>query len=156
MAPHLKIDTYVAAKPERVFALATDFPNAPERVTGITAVEMLTDGPVGVGTRFKETRKMFGKEASETMEVTAFEPPLRYVLEARSHGSHYVSELRCEPEGEGTRFSMTFEATPLTFMAKVMSVLMRPMIKMMGKECLRDLQDIGRAAEAEVGGATSS
>ncbi len=64
----------VAAPPEKVFAMMSDFANAPQRISGISKVEMLTDGAVGVGTKFKETRVMLGKEATETMEVTTFDP----------------------------------------------------------------------------------
>ena len=152
MATHLQIDTFVNAPPERVFALATDFEHAAERVSAIVRMEMLTDGPVGLGTRFRETRVMFKREATEEMTVVEWEPPLRYVLGAESCGSRYRSELRCTPEGEGTRFSMSFEAEPQTFFAKVMGFLMKGMIKKMGEMCLKDLEDIGRAAEAERAG----
>jgi hypothetical protein len=56
----------------------TDLDGAAERVDGIQKLEKLTDGPVGLGTRFRETRRMFRKEAAEEMEFTAFEPGRSY------------------------------------------------------------------------------
>lgn len=144
----ITVERQVDAPPEAVFRVASDFAKAPERIRGIVKVEMLTNGPVGKGTRFRETRKMFGREATETMEVTEFEPPRRYVLGAESHGCRYRAELAFEPQGGGTRMRMIFGAEPLTFFAKVMSVLMRPMMKKMVAECGRDLDDIKQSVES--------
>ncbi|UCF66468.1 MAG: SRPBCC family protein, partial [Acidobacteriota bacterium] len=123
----ISVSCDIAAPVEHVFARAVDFAHAAERIEAILAVEMLSEGPVGVGTRFRETRKMFGKEASETMEVSTFEPPRRYVLSAESHGARYRSTFTFEPTGHGTRVTRSFEAIPLTFFARLMSFLMNPM-----------------------------
>ncbi len=141
----------IAAPPEQVFAVASDFANVPKAIKGIVRVEMLTSGPVGVGTRFRETRKMFGKEASEEMTVAELEPPRRYVLVAESHGSRYRSELCFEPAGAGTEVVMNFRGEPLTFFAKVMSVLMKPMMKSIAKLCAQDLADLKQSIEGRAG-----
>lgn len=41
----------VAAPPERVFRIATDLRRLPETMSGIEAVEVLSEGPFGEGTR---------------------------------------------------------------------------------------------------------
>ncbi len=137
----------VARPPADVFAAAADFANSPSRISAIIRVEMLTGGPVGVGTKFRETRRMFGKEASEVMTVTEFEPPRRYVLGCESHGCRYRSEIRVEPMGPGSRLVMVFGAEPLTFFAKLMSFLMKPMIRSMAKMCGKDLAELKAALE---------
>ncbi len=138
----LLISEFVDRPAEDVFAALSNFPEAAEMIGGITKVEMLSEGPVGVGTRFRETRVMFGREATEEMEVTAFEAPHRYVLGCENHGCRYASEFLLTPEGGGTKVTMSFEATPLTLMAKIMSVLTRPMMKSMAKHCMQDLKDV--------------
>ena len=143
------VDRHIAAPPDVVFARATDFRHAPEVVTAIVKMEMLTSGPVGAGTRFRETRMMFGREATEEMTITVFEPPRRYTLSAESHGSRYHTELSFVPDGQGTRMTMMFQGTPVTFMARVMSVLMRPMMKSVVKMCAKDLDDIKGAIERD-------
>jgi hypothetical protein len=150
------VDRHVAAPPDVVFARATDFRRAPETVTAIVKMEILTSGPVGVGMRFRETRVMFGREATEEMTVTTFEPPRGYTLSAESHGSRYHTELTFVPDGQGTRITMTFQGTPISFMARVMSVLMRPMMKSVMKVCAKDLDDIKAAAERDYGAAISA
>ena len=142
----------IAAPPERVFAAASDFANTPQFIAGILKSEVLTPGPLAVGTRFRETRKMFGMEASEEMTVAELEPPRRYVLVAESHGSRYRSELRFEPLGAGTEVVMTFRGEPLTVSAKVMSVLMKPMMKSMAKMIAQDLADLKRSLESPAAG----
>lgn len=138
----------VDAPPERVFELATDFAGAPGRIRGISRVEMLTDGPVGVGTRFRETRTMFGREASETMDVAEFDPPRSYALVCESHGARYRSVFRFVPEGGGTRVEMAFQVKPMSLAARLMSLMAPMMVKMVRKEMERDLADLKRAAEA--------
>ena len=97
------ISETIARPIEEVFAAATDFAGSVERIGGIEKVEMLSEGPVGLGTRFRETRTMFGREATEEMEVVEFEPPRRYVLGAESHGSRYRTEIRFAETGDGPR-----------------------------------------------------
>lgn len=143
------VSTTMHAPPERVFEVMCDFEHAADRISAITKVEMHTDGPTRVGTRFTETRIMFGKEATETMEVTALEPGRGYTLEASSHGCKYVSHLRCEPAGEGTKVEFEMHATPLSFGAKVMCILMAPVMK--GSVCkamAKDFEDLRAVVEA--------
>jgi carbon monoxide dehydrogenase subunit G len=147
------VDRHIAAPPDVVFARASNFGHAPEFISAIVKMDMLTDGPVRVGTRFRETRVMFGREATEEMTVTAFEPPKRYTLSAESHGSRYHTEMSFAPDGQGTRVTMTFAATPVTFMARVMSVLMRVMMKSVVKACVKDLDDLKVAIEGDRGAA---
>lgn len=138
----------VAAPPERVFAVLTDLENLAGTVEAIESVELLTPGPVGPGTRFRETRVLFGREASEEMTVTRLEPPQRYELLAESHGCRYETIFTCRPDGDGgTELGLDFRATPLTFLAKVVTFLTRPLQKKMLAECAKDLADIGRVAE---------
>lgn len=141
---------HVDAPVERVFAVASDIERAPEVISAITKMDMLTPGPVGVGTRFRETRIMFGKEATEVMEFTVFDPPRSYTLVADSHGCHYVSTFRFTPEAGGTRVDFEFTGDAHSFGAKVMSAVMGPLMKgTMRKMLAKDLRELKRSAEAK-------
>ena len=70
----LAISETVNAPLGRTFEAFSDLRSAEKNISGIKRLEILTDGPIGKGTRFKETRVMFGREATETMEVTQWEP----------------------------------------------------------------------------------
>ncbi len=62
------IHRHIAAAPDRVFATITDIPNTPTVISAIASVALLTDGPVGPGTRWRETRRLLGHAATETLE----------------------------------------------------------------------------------------
>src|SRR5438034_10439554 len=113
----------IEAPVETVFRLATDLDHWAGRITGITKVERLTNGPVGVGTRFKETRMMFGKEATETMEFSAFEPNRRYELTADSCGALYRTEFRFEPDESGTLRTVDMRVTAQSLFANLLKPL---------------------------------
>ena len=148
--PKLEISRRVNAPTERVWAVLTDLDTAAERISGIESVERLAGPEFGVGTRWRETRVMFGKEATEEMEVGSLVPGRSYTVDAASHGAEYHSELSVEGVGDGTSLlAMSFEAIPQTFGAKLASVTIGLLFRGATKKALiKDLDDIATAAEA--------
>lgn len=134
------------APPDRMWAMASDFANASGRIKSITKVEIVTPGPVGAGTHFREWR---GRHAVD-MEVVAWSPPRSYSLRGYAAGTEFMSEVRCVPDGAGTRLEMEIHVRPQTFGAKLLSPLMYLMSKAMVKTCEKDLADIAAAAERPV------
>jgi hypothetical protein len=126
-----------------MWSVASDFAHAADHIKAITKVEMLTPGPVGVGTRFREWR---GRQNVD-MEVAAWSPPRSYSLRGYAMGTEFTSEIRCVPDGSGTRLEMEIQVRPQTFGAKFLSPLLALMSKMMGKSCAKDLVDIAATAE---------
>lgn len=147
--PKLSASTHIAKSPDDVFKLFADIGNADKYVSGIRKVEMLTDGPVGVGTRFRETRVMFNREATEEMEVTSFDPGKSYRVETKSHGAHYTSTFQFKPEGEGTNVTVDFKVEPVSMLAKLMTPISRVMTESTRKLLQQDLDDIKTYAENE-------
>ena len=146
------LSKHVNAAPDVVFAIASDFANAPGRIKGITKLELLTPGPVGVGTRFRETRVMFGKEATEEMTIVAFDPPRSYEFSAQSCGSAYRTTFRFTPEAGGTRIDFEFHARAVSFVAKLFTPLFWLMKGMLRKCVDKDIEDLKKAAEATAAG----
>ena len=144
----VEVEQVIAASPERVFEVATDLRNMPETMSAIDSLEVLTAGPFGEGTRWRETRTLHGRQATEEMWVTGFDPPRSYVVEAESHGAHYRTELRFLPEEDGTRVTFVFGARPVSFLARLFSVLSWLMLKSLRKALEQDLEDLKRAAES--------
>jgi carbon monoxide dehydrogenase subunit G len=140
--PSITCTTRINAPQERVFGVFSDLRSAPERVSGIKRLEVLTDGPIGKGTRFKETRVFLKKEATETMEITSFEAPRSYTVEANSCGCHYVSKLGFRPEGNTTVVDMHFDWTPKTFAAKLMSFMSFMMMGACRKAIEKDFSEL--------------
>lgn len=138
----------VAAPPARTFEVFTDVPRAAERVSAIRKVEMLTPSPVGVGTRWKETRLMFGREATETMWVSAYEPPRRAVMESDSCGARMTATFTFEPTATGTKVRLRMATKAVTWLAwfcAPLGVLFAGAARKMMK---KDFDDLARAAAA--------
>jgi carbon monoxide dehydrogenase subunit G len=133
----ITVSTQVAAPIEQVFKVYTDLEKAVERIPDITALEVLSKGPFGEGTRWRETRLMFKKEATEEMWVTGFDPPKSYTVEAQSHGMRYSTLFLFAPEGDGTKVSWTFAGTPLTLGAKIMAPIFNVFMKGVMIKCMR-------------------
>ena len=146
--PSVEVQTTIAAPPERVFEAATDLAALPETMSGIDSVEILSEGPFGEGTRWRETRTLYGKQATEEMWVAGFDPPRSYVVEAESHGAQYRTEITFVPDGNGTRVTFVFGARPLSFFARLFSVFSGLMMKSVRKALEQDLEDLKRTAES--------
>lgn len=128
----------------------SDFSNAAGRISAIKKCEVLTPGAVGKGTRFRETRVMFGKEATETMKVIEWNPPSSYTVKAESCGCRYLSTVTCQPDGAETIVSMSFSAEPLTFFAKLLSPLGKLMMGTCRKAFEKDLNDIEQSLNGPI------
>ena len=145
----LEVTQQINAPVERVYEVFTDLPSAADRITGIESVELLTDQPFGVGTRWKETRKIMGKEATETMWITAVEVNRSYTAEAESCGTHYTSVFTFEPSDGGTRVTMRFSGRPVTLVARLLTPLGLLMTGTIRKMMAGDLADLAAVCEAE-------
>ena len=145
--PGFTMTKRVTAAPEAVFEVSTDLDHWSDRISGIQRIQKLTDGPVGVGTRFRETRIFFKREATEEMEFTAFDPGRSYSLGCESCGCQYAYTFRFVPDGEGTLIELEMSYRPITFFARLMSPLGKLMSGPMKKCIDKDLEDIKAAVE---------
>lgn len=149
----IRMSEYVAAHQEAVFAAFADFENATKTVSAINEIEMLTEGPVAQGTRFRETRTVMKREATEVMEVTRYEAGKAYTLECNSCGAHFSSTFEFHAEGDGTRVDFEMTSTPVTLMAKLMSPISSLMAGTMKKCMAQDMADVKRAVEGNANAA---
>ena len=132
-----------------VWKAISDIQNAAGMISGILSLEVLENPDTGlVGFKWKETRKMFGKEATEIMWITDAAENEYYCTRAESHGSVYKTRLSLNDDGGQTRLTMAFTGEPQTMGAKVMSFFMGGLMKgSMEKELLRDLTEIKKFVE---------
>ena len=141
----------VAADPQTVWAVLTDLEHAAETLSGVSRVEVLTEGEYAVGTRWRETRKMFGKEATEEMEVTEVSAPTSTAVEAHSSGVDYRSVFTLTPLPSGTRLEVTFagsQRNPSLLRKLFWAAFGRLGMKASAKMMRGDLEDIARRAES--------
>ncbi|MFJ6633785.1 SRPBCC family protein [Streptomyces sp. NPDC091376] len=144
------VERRVAAPAGRIWEALTDLEGSQRVLSGVERIEVLTEGGFGVGTRWRETRRMLGKEATEEMYVTVSEPPERFVVEADNHGAHYVSEWSLRADGpETTTVRMTFSATPPGGFMGLLTKVLGPLgERAVVKAIERDLADVASAVES--------
>ena len=75
MAVRFSFTTEIAAPPERVYGCLTDLEGYGAWMSGLVHIERLTGGPFATGSRWREARRVLGREGHEVFEVTAADPP---------------------------------------------------------------------------------
>ena len=107
----LTVKRVIRASEDAVWAVLTDVAHASETLRGVSLVEVLEGPDYAVGTRWRETRRIFGKEETQTMEVAACDPPRRTTVTSRSAGVDYRSVFTLEPVEAGTLVTICFGAS---------------------------------------------
>ena len=129
---------------QKVWSAICDIEHNDKMISGIIKINVLNQPEDGiVGLKWEETRKMFGKEALETMWITESKSESYYYTRAENHGAIYTTKMSVRESGDKTILGMEFSATSNSkfgrFMSSVMGFLMkRSMTKMLDA----DLEDI--------------
>ena len=140
----LSVFIEIERPPEVVWKAIIDFKNCSNYIESIVNLEII-DEPNNtlIGFKWKETRVMFGKEATETMWITDYVENEYYQTRAESHGYVYTSILCIERVQENTKLTMSFSAEAQTLFVKIFSSCMGFIIKgSMKKALIKDLNDI--------------
>ncbi len=149
----IRVPVAVTVKaPKRVvWSLISDVEGSASTISGIEEIEILERPTSGLlGLKWRETRTLYGKSATETMWITEVDEGSHYRTEARSHGSIYRTDVRVADAPGGTVLRMELTAEATTVPAKILSVALGGMIRRsVGKALLRDLEDVKRAAESQ-------
>ena len=135
----------IQASPELVFRTISQIDEFQKAIPGIVDVEILSDQRSGVGTRFKETRLMRGKEASTVLEVTELMENERIRLVADAHGTVWDSVFTVAPEANGTVLTLTMRAKPYKFLPKLLNPLMKGIVQ---KALEQDMDEVKSFCEA--------
>jgi uncharacterized membrane protein len=94
-------------KPVDVFAYLDDVERHGEWQEQIVAVERQDDGPLGVGSRVKETRRVPGGDRSMTYEVTEHNPPRQSSFRVLDGPIRADGTISIAPIGDGSRSKLT-------------------------------------------------
>ena len=97
--------------PEQAWARLTDWP-AHARWVPLTAIEVRTPPPTGVGTVFVARTALGRLGFDDPMEVVAWDPPRFCRIEKRGSALVGWAELTVEPRGTGSRVTWREVAQP--------------------------------------------
>ena len=145
----------IKAPPEAVFAVITDVDQWDQFMQGLVNIELLTEGPFGKGTCWRERRQLYGKEATEVFEVISYDPP-------RELGLFVDGSEGTTGKGEFhflyTLIPIDENATSLTLDAQIImpgfiaNLLTRMMVGMFKKACEKDTAALKTYVEEETQG----
>ena len=96
---------------EDVFAYLADFENVPSWSYAIAETEKTSDGPVGVGTTYRQVRTLPSR-SEESFEVTVYEPDRSLGLSGTLGPFAAELEYHLDPSERGTRVTNEVELRP--------------------------------------------
>lgn len=151
MSITFRVTRELAASPHEVYRALTNLDDAGHWMPGFVRIDRLgASGELEVGSRWRETRRMFGKEASEEFAVTELSPPHRVGLRvdgtrgASGVGEHLFT-YSLMPTVLGTLVTLEGEIRGLGGVASVMGRLFSGIYR---RACARDLDALGTYLKA--------
>ena len=95
----VEASTTLKGPPDQVFALISQWDLFHDKVDpDIKAVTRVTDGPVGVGTRYREVMKPGPVAMTVHTEFTEFDPPNRLAFSGRGPGARVSGDVTVTPK----------------------------------------------------------
>jgi hypothetical protein len=122
-------NTVTIQKPaEEVFAFLADFKNIPMWNYAIEETSKTSTGPVGVGTRYRQTRSVPSR-STEDFEVTVFESASRLAIQGQIGPFRATISYVLEAKIGATTLVNSVELHPSQVMPKLLAPLATPRIK---------------------------
>ena len=122
------VSTIIARPVEAVFEFVSDLANNPRWQAVTVEVTKTSHGPVGLGTTWRETIKLLGRQVEVERRTTAYEPNSIFSVATTSGPVQVEVTVSLEPVDGGTRFKATFRGDAGTF-AKLGGPLLASMVK---------------------------
>jgi len=104
----VRVQSDIGAPVDAVFARFTDIQQSTAHVGGIKDVQLLTPGKFSLGTRWRETRDVFGRLDDAEMEITSFEKNRQYTITHHKARVRVDTTFTFDPIPAGTRVTIEF------------------------------------------------
>lgn len=147
----VSLTQHINASLEKVWSVISDIPGSAATLSGVQSVQMLSEGPYGVGTRWKETRTMMGRTETVEMWVTQSDAPHSTTVKALQDGADYTSRMVLDERDGGTDLTLTFGAelaNPSRLTRLGMAIFGRLGLRMTRKALAKDLTEIASKAQS--------
>jgi carbon monoxide dehydrogenase subunit G len=113
---------------EEVFDFVADERNEPRYNPHMRRAERISDGPIGLGTRFRAEIVSMGRTVEMIIEFTGYDRPRRLASSTHMSSMDTHGGLTFDPVPEGTRMRWTWDVEPRGILR-----LMRPLVAWMGR-----------------------
>lgn len=129
---------------KEVYDYIVNFENAPKWQPAVIEVKRLTEGPIRVGTQFREVAKMMGLRINTICEITELEANKKFAFKGTSTGPlEYEASYTLEPSGNATRLNIVGKMRTKGFW-KLLEPIFKGEVK---KESRQELLSMKRAIE---------
>jgi len=149
----LQHDVVIARPVAEVWRFMEDLRNYPRWQSGLVAMQQISDGAMGVGSRIGVVHQLLGRRLDLILEVTAFDPGRAFAARVASGPVRFRGTWRYEPVdgGSGTRISGVIEGETGGFFRIAEPLVARAARRHIDADCgtLKEL------IEARVGGAAA-
>ncbi|WP_163100849.1 SRPBCC family protein [Peribacillus alkalitolerans] len=139
-------DTITIHKPiDEVFSFSTNMENSNKIMPNVKQTVKITDGPITVGTQFKETRVIRGRDAEAVIEIIKYIPNQAYSVKNVTQGMEVIYHYQFNKVVEGTKIDFQCEVNASGIMMKLIKPLF---IKILKKEDGDHLHHLKKAVES--------
>jgi len=139
----------IARRPEDVFAYVEQVDRHPEWQEKLVSSERKTEGPLRVGSRIEQVRRVPGGPREFSIEVTEHDPPRKIVWRALNGPVRPVGTVTVEPLADGSRslFAVQIDMRGHGLLGKLVAPLAsRDVARQLPKDHLRLKERLERGA----------
>jgi uncharacterized protein YndB with AHSA1/START domain len=129
----------IGRRPEDVYAYLDQPERHGEWQSQIVSAKVETGGPVGVGTRVREMRKIGGREQDTSYEITEHDPPRRTSFRGIAGPVRPLGTVTVEPVGDGSRSRVSIEFDLVG--QGIMGKLLAPMARSQARKSIAENQE---------------
>lgn len=139
--PSVSVSRSFPAAPDHLFEMAADWPGHARWQPSLA--EATVEGPPALGTHVHEVREAFSQKVRATFEITELEPGRLIAARSVSGPMKATEAYLVEPEGEGSRLTITFDLEP-PLVLKMFQSYFEPQLRL---ELERSLDNLERLIE---------
>ena len=109
---HIHGDIVINRPPEEVFDVVADTTNEPQYNPRMHHAEQITNGPIGVGTRFHAATDSMGRPVDMVIEITDYHRPQTLSSTTHMTAMDLHGTLTFDPDPQGTRMRWSWHLQP--------------------------------------------
>jgi uncharacterized protein YndB with AHSA1/START domain len=132
----------VGRPPEDVFPWLLEEDRVPRWMGQVEEYRQLSDGPLGAGTRLRQTIELSGSRVSFELEVLRYDAPRAAEARFETNGVEVVNLYALEPSGAATRLTMSMDAKANKFSARMLIPVVQPRLERKLTEDLERLREL--------------
>jgi len=141
----VSVETVIARARGEVAAYVMDPSNDRSWIGALTGVTVLTQGPIGVGTRVERVAQFLGRRMEYVNEIVEYEPPALLAMRSVKAPFRMTVRYELEDDGPGTRMRIRTEGDASGFYRRAGPLLAAAVRRSIGA----DLRRLRRILEAE-------